>query len=102
LTRWAAGSFIFCDAAVFRALGGFSLEFYAGEELDLFRRLKRVARRDGRAIRILTAHPIVTSDRKARLYTWQELLRFSVRATLGGGRALKRQDDCYAWYDGRR
>jgi glycosyltransferase involved in cell wall biosynthesis len=102
LTRWAAGSFIFCDAAVFRMLGGFSLEFYAGEEIDLFRRLKRVARRDGRSIRILTRHPIVTSDRKARLYTWQEMLGFSLRATLGGGRALKRQDACYTWYDGRR
>jgi len=34
--RLAAGSFIFCDAQAFRDVRGFSLEFYAAEELDLF------------------------------------------------------------------
>src|SRR6266851_5811868 len=47
-TRWAAGSFSFCEAAAFRELGGFSQELYAGEEVDLFRRLKRLARRKRR------------------------------------------------------
>ena len=47
LLKWAAGSFIFCDARAFREAGGFSLELYAAEEIDLFRRLKRLARRKG-------------------------------------------------------
>jgi glycosyltransferase involved in cell wall biosynthesis len=102
LTRWAAGSFIFCETAAFREAGGFSLEFFAGEEIDLFRRLKRAARRKGRTVVILTAHPLVTSDRKARLYSWHELLFFTLRAVAGGGRALKDPAACYAWYDGRR
>ena len=68
--RWAAGSFIFCEAAAFREVGGFSQELYAAEELDLFKRLKRVARRQRRQeIVILHRHPLRTSDRKARLYT---------------------------------
>jgi hypothetical protein len=69
IARWAAGSFIFCDAIAFRRIGGFGQEWFAAEEIDLFRRLKREARRTGRRIVILTRHPLVTSGRKARLYT---------------------------------
>jgi hypothetical protein len=32
--RWAAGSFVFCEAGAFRALGGFSTELFAAEEID--------------------------------------------------------------------
>ena len=102
ITRWAAGSFIFCEASTFRAVGGFSQELYAAEEIDLFRRLKRVARQRRRTIRILHRHPIVTSDRKARLYKWHELLLFTLRTVVLRGRTLRSADSCYAWYDGRR
>jgi glycosyltransferase involved in cell wall biosynthesis len=102
VTSWAAGSFIFCEAATFRAIGGFSQELYAAEEIDLFRRLKRVARQTDRTIRILHRHPIVTSDRKTRLYAWHELLLFTLRTVVGRGRTLRSADSCYTWYDGRR
>ena len=100
--RWAAGSFIFCEAAAFRDVGGFSLELYAGEEIDLFRRLKRLARRQRREIVILERHPLRTSDRKARLYTKGEHFRFMLKTLLLGGRNLRSRKSCYAWYDGRR
>ena len=102
LTRWAAGTFIFCETTTFRDVGGFSQELYAAEEIDLFRRLKRLARTKGRSIVILTRHPIVTSDRKARLYSQREHFTFLMRTLLGGGRTLKSADDCFTWYDGRR
>jgi glycosyltransferase involved in cell wall biosynthesis len=100
--RWAAGAFIVCDRAVFNAVGGFSLELYAGEEVDLFRRLKRTARRSGRRIRILHRHPLWTSDRKVRLYSWREMLRFNITTVLRLGRTLKSAHGAYPWYDGRR
>jgi glycosyltransferase involved in cell wall biosynthesis len=100
--RWAAGSFIFCEAAAFREIGGFSAELYAGEEIDLFRRLKRLARRRSRSIVILHRHPLRTSDRKARLYTKREHFAFMLKTLLLGGRNLRKRDSCYAWYDGRR
>ena len=31
--KWAAGSFIFCETAAFRELGGFSAELFASESL---------------------------------------------------------------------
>ena len=100
--RWAAGSFVFCEATVFREAGGFSQELYATEEIDLFRRLKRIARRSGRTIEILYRHPLQTSARKARLYTWREALRFITRTVVRRGRTLRSAEECFSWYDGRR
>jgi glycosyltransferase involved in cell wall biosynthesis len=102
VTRWAAGAFIFVDAAAFRAVGGFSQRLYASEEIDLFRRLKRQARRERRRVVILRRHPIQTSGRKMRLYSWREIAAFMMRTALTGGRTLRRAEDCFVWYDGRR
>ncbi len=102
ITRWAAGSFIFVEAEAFRAVGGFSQELYASEEIDLFRRLKRAARRAGRSITILHRHPLVTSGRKLALYSPFEIAGFMARTVLSGGRTLRRADGCPVWYDGRR
>jgi GT2 family glycosyltransferase len=94
---WAAGSFLFCEARAFREAGGFSEQLYAAEEIDLSRRLKR----RGRFV-ILHRHPLVTSDRKARLYTWREHAAFMWRMLTGGRRTLRSRDACSPWYDGRR
>jgi glycosyltransferase involved in cell wall biosynthesis len=102
LTRWGAGSFVLCDARAFRSVGGFSEAFYAGEEIDLFRRLKRLARRERREVVILHRHPIRTSDRKVRLYRASEHARFLLRTLFSAGRTLRRRDECFVWYDGRR
>jgi glycosyltransferase involved in cell wall biosynthesis len=100
--RWLAGSFIFCEAAAFRKVGRFSNELFAGEELDLSRRLGQLARATGREIVILHRHPLVTSGRKMRLYSTWELLRLLLRAGRTRGRALKNREVCHSWYDGRR
>jgi len=100
--RLLAGSFIFVEAAAFREIGGFSAEFFTGEELDLSQRLKRLARKTGRDMVILHQHPLLTSDRKVRLYSTMELMGFMVRALLRPKRVMKDKAACYAWYDGRR
>ena len=100
--RLLAGSFIFCEAAAFRQVGGFSNELFAGEELDLSRRLKQLARAGKRRIVILHRHPLVTSARKMHLYTLREHLRFLVKAVFSHKRILTSRDECHTWYDGRR
>ena len=100
--RWAAGSFMFCEAAAFREIGGFDQDLYAGEEIYLFKRLKRLARRQKRRIVILDRHPLRTSDRKAQLYTLGEHLRFMLKTLLLGRRNLRNRDSCHVWYDGKR
>jgi len=102
LFKWAPGSFIFCEARAFRGVGGFSPELYASEEIDLFRRLKKLARARRKKIRILHRHPLVTSGRKMHLYTPREHLHFLGKTVLLLGRTLKSRDSCPTWYDGRR
>ncbi|MDO8539170.1 MAG: glycosyltransferase [Opitutaceae bacterium] len=97
-----AGSFIFCEADAFRRVGGFSDQLYAGEEIELGRRLKRLARATGKQVVILHAHPLLTSARKVHLYTLREHLVFFLRTILAGGRTLKDRAACHTWYDGRR
>jgi glycosyltransferase involved in cell wall biosynthesis len=100
--RYLAGSFIFCEAAAFRQLGGFTHELFAAEELDLSIRLKRLARQQGRTIRILHRHPLLTSSRKFRLYSLREHFLFLTWTALRAGRSLKEREACPLWYDGRR
>ena len=95
--QWAAGAFLFCEAAAFRAVGGFSEELFASEEIDLSRRLKR----RGRFI-ILHRHPLVTSGRKLRLYSPREHFAFIWKMLTGGRRTLRSREACSIWYDGRR
>ena len=102
VTRWAAGAFIFVDAAAFRAVGGFSPHLYATEEIDLFRRLKRLRPQERRRVTILSRHPLPTSGRKMHLYSPLELARAGAARRCSGGRTLRRAEDCFVWYDGRR
>jgi glycosyltransferase involved in cell wall biosynthesis len=101
LGRLLAGSFIFVETAAFRKLGGFSEELFAGEELELSGRLKKLARETGRSVVILHRHPLVTSARKLHLYSHREYLRLMLRTGLNR-RLLADRKTCYMWYDGRR
>jgi glycosyltransferase involved in cell wall biosynthesis len=100
--RLLAGSFIFCEAATFRAVGGFSQDLFAGEEIDLSNRLKRLAWETHKDIVILHQHPLLTSARKVYLYSLREHLWFLTKTVLGGGRTLNNREACHTWYDGRR
>jgi glycosyltransferase involved in cell wall biosynthesis len=100
--KWMAGSFIFCEAAAFRELGGFNREMFAEEEIELSQRLKKLARGRGQKIVILHRHPLLTSARKMRLYSRGELLRFFVNAIFRHRNTITSRAACSPWYDGRR
>jgi len=102
ILKLLAGSFIFCDAAAFRKIGGFSHELFVAEELELSKRLKILARETGKRIVILHRHPLLTSARKMKLYTAREHLRFLLRAVLNQRRMLTSREEAHLWYDGRR
>ncbi len=99
--RLLAGSFIFCETAGFRKLGGFSEELFAGEELELSQRLKKLAGENGKRIVVLHRHPIATSARKVYLYSFREHFRLITRAAFNR-RILTSREACHLWYDGRR
>jgi glycosyltransferase involved in cell wall biosynthesis len=97
-----AGSFIFCEAATFRVVGGFSEELFAGEELELSQKLKRAARKQGKLMVILHQNPLITSARKVQLYRTQDHLWFFIKALFARRKILTSREACYTWYDGRR
>ncbi|HWD20659.1 MAG TPA: glycosyltransferase [Verrucomicrobiae bacterium] len=100
--HWFAGSFSFCEARAFRAVGGFSEELFASEEIDLSQRLNKLARAEGKRVVILHRHPLLTSARKVRLYSGMELIRFFQRAIFLPRRTIRSREACSPWYDGRR
>jgi glycosyltransferase involved in cell wall biosynthesis len=102
ILKLLAGSFIFCDAAAFRKIGGFSRELFAAEELELAKRLKKLSRETGKRIVILHRHPLLTSARKMKLYTAREHFRFFRRAIFNQRRTLTSREEAHLWYDGRR
>lgn len=105
VSRWQrllAGSFIFCETAAFREIGGFSDKLFAGEELELTNRLKALAKARRKGIVILNRHPMYTSARKMRLYSSRELFGFFLRAMFNQKKVLASREACHPWYDGRR
>jgi cellulose synthase/poly-beta-1,6-N-acetylglucosamine synthase-like glycosyltransferase len=102
VTRWAGGWFIFCERGAFIELRGFSEELYAAEDVDMLRRLKRLARQRRKRIVILHRHPLLTSDRRLRLYSWRETAGFLWKFAFRPGRTVRSAADSHQWYDGRR
>lgn len=98
--KWMAGSFIFVRCEAFREVGGFDLTRFAGEEITLSRSLKRLARKRGQRIEIISEHRLMTSGRKMNLYTKREQLSLILKSVFLPFLTLRRRQDY--WYDGRR
>jgi glycosyltransferase involved in cell wall biosynthesis len=67
--RMLHGPFIFVETAAFRKLGGFNPEAFAGEDWELSRRLKKLAKEAGKRLVILHRHPVMTSVRRIKDYS---------------------------------
>jgi glycosyltransferase involved in cell wall biosynthesis len=102
VNKWAAGSFVYCEATAFKSIGGFSLELYAGEEIEFSKALKKYARAQSKKVAILHRHPLLTSARKLHLYSRKELLRLIAKVVLRPRSSQRNKEICHAWYDGRR
>ncbi len=97
---WMAGSFIFVRTEAFRTVGGFDLSQFAGEEITLSRRLKKLARERNQRIEIITEQRLLTSGRKMTLYSKREQASLILRSLFLPFFTWRRRQDW--WYDGRR
>lgn len=102
VTRWAPGSFLFCRREAFREVGGFNEALFISEELDLSRRLKRLARTRHQRMLILRGARLLTSGRKLDLYTPAETRAFIRTFFRHPTRVMRTRDACTIWYNGRR
>jgi glycosyltransferase involved in cell wall biosynthesis len=60
----AGACFIYCSREAFEAIGGFSEQVYAGEEIWISRALRKWGKPRGQKFEIIYTHPAVTSGRK--------------------------------------
>lgn len=102
LMGWAAGSLVYCRAEAFRAVGGFSNELYAAEEIDLSKKLKKWGAARKLRMRIISTHALKTSARKAKLYTLWDHASLLFRGMLNPRKMTRTKEACTIWYDGRR
>jgi len=97
LMRWAAGSYVFCLRQAWIDTGGFSEEWYAGEEVAFSRLLKKWCRRRKLKFAIVTKVRLQTSSRKVEDHTVWETVSLVARLALPG--ALKKRSSLDYWYD---
>lgn len=100
--RWAAGALIVCRRDAFQEVGGFPLDIYALEEIELSKRLKKWGRQRDLQFSILSKHPLKTSSRKVTLYSAREIASQILRVFLRRRRTLRDRQHLSVWYDGRR
>jgi len=96
LARLAAGCFVFVRRDAFEKVGGFDERYFASEEVHLSRALRRV----GRFV-ILRSH-VVTSGRKARQYSFTQLMRLMGTFMVHGPGYLRKREGLDFWYNGKR
>jgi glycosyltransferase involved in cell wall biosynthesis len=94
--RWAAGCFFFARSDAFEAAGGFDEAYFASEEIHLSRALKRQGRF------VIVREAVVTSNRKARMFSIWHLVKLMARLATRGTAALRRREGLELWYDGQR
>ena len=101
-SRLAAGSFLFVRREAFETTGGFGSYLYPGENVELGKRLGRMAKQRKQRFVFLTDHPLVTSGRKLKFHSGWWHIRFFLRTAFTGGRTLRRRESCELWYSGKR
>lgn len=97
-SKLAAGSFIFCLAKGFFETGGFDEKTYAGEEINLSRRLKRWGRKHGLLFTILEDIPVITSGRKFHWYSSIQVVLILFLFTFYPY-GLRSRSFCRFWYN---
>ena len=64
LFNWSGGAYLLVQRDAFVAIGGFSTDLYAFQEVDFVIRLKRYGRSQQKKFTVLHQHPVITSGRK--------------------------------------
>jgi len=73
-----------------------------GEDLELSRRLKKLAGETGKRLVILHRHPVLTSARRARRFTLRTRSRILFCLIFDPHHTTTSRDAARSWQDGRR
>jgi glycosyltransferase involved in cell wall biosynthesis len=90
------GCCIFCTRDSFHAIGGFSEDQFAAEELTFTRALKRIG------TFVIPASYVVTSGRKLRSHSGFEILGTLLRLAWRGPKSFRTREGLDVWYADRQ
>jgi len=93
--RLVGGCFLFCTRGAFEAIGGFSVKYFAAEEVAFIRALKRHGRF------VIPRPTVVTSDRKLRAHSARELLGTAWNWAIRGPEHFQKREGLDIWYGER-
>jgi glycosyltransferase involved in cell wall biosynthesis len=99
--RFLHGPFMFIESATFQKLGGFSLETFAAEDLELGGRLQNLAKETGKRFVILHRHPILTSARRLKGHSPLVSFKMLYYIIFVPRRIKVSREKARRWYDGR-
>lgn len=102
LARLGAGAFLFAETAAFRRMGGFDDALYASEEIRFSIKLGLLGGSQGKRFHIISHPRQLTSSRKLRLYSWNDMIPRILRMVFFLPFAVRNREACSFWYDGRR
>ena len=100
--RFLHEPFMFIESAMFRKLGGFSLETFCGEDWELGQRLQKLAKATGRRFVILHRHPILTSARRLKEHSPLAPFKMLYYIFFMPRHIKNSREKAGRWYDGRR
>jgi len=90
------GCFLFCTRPTFEAIGGFSEDHFAAEELIFRNAVRRVGKF------VIPPAVVITSGRKLRAYSGFEILGTLIKISCGGTRSYRAREGLEVWYGQRR
>jgi len=93
---WAAGCNIFVARAAFEQVGGFNENYYAAEERELTRALRKVGRF------VILREGVITSTRKLRLFSLTYILRLAGRVLFLSPERMQQREGLEFLYDAPR
>ena len=95
---YAAGGFLYCTREDFQKVNGFPETMYAGEELGLVRKLKKLNRKSPKKFKIITNPPVITSSRKLSWYGNTQIILYLLLLFFFP-LAVRFQKLCGFWYN---
>jgi glycosyltransferase involved in cell wall biosynthesis len=93
----AAGCFIYCLKEAFDAVGGFSQNVYASEEIWFSRQLRAWGKQQHMDFRIISSPPLITSSRKLKWFSLLQIFGMTIILFLFPF-AVRFRPLCRIWY----
>lgn len=100
--KWFTGSYIFIEKDLFFLYGMFNQQLYLAEDVNFSKWLNTMSSFVGKHTRYIDNAFIYTSDRKLKMFSFWEHVKFWFALFRNTTKVVTNRDQCNLWYDIRR